>query len=230
MNKMKRFKILFNQKISGCIIISWILLIGFTPFNVSAALVTATDVNFGTDSLTRDTVTGLDWLDITYTTGRTYVDIAGKFEVGEEFDGYSYATISQVIALVNDNTDFTPDAAASGTGTTDTSGGDVLSALVGLLGPTFTNATSTRVFGLTALLGTGKSRIIGLINNYSSADRVWNGTEIDQTDSPDQWTGSYLVKASVPEPSLAILLGVSLIGLVGVGAVRKIKQKKVANS
>ncbi len=36
---------------------------------------------------------------------------------------------------------------------------------------------------------------------------------------------------SVPEPSLGLLLGISLIGLVGVGAVRKIKQKKaVANT
>ncbi len=35
---------------------------------------------------------------------------------------------------------------------------------------------------------------------------------------------------SVPEPSLGLLLGISLIGLVGAGAVRKIKQKKVANT
>ncbi len=35
---------------------------------------------------------------------------------------------------------------------------------------------------------------------------------------------------SVPEPSLGLLLGISLVGLVGVGAVRKIKRKKVANT
>ncbi len=35
---------------------------------------------------------------------------------------------------------------------------------------------------------------------------------------------------AVPEPSLGLLLGISLIGLVGVGVVRKIKQMKVANS
>ncbi len=34
----------------------------------------------------------------------------------------------------------------------------------------------------------------------------------------------------VPEPSLGLLLGISLIGLVGAGAVRKIKRRKVANS
>ncbi len=31
----------------------------------------------------------------------------------------------------------------------------------------------------------------------------------------------------VPEPSLGLLLGISLVGLVGAGAVRKIRQKAV---
>ncbi len=36
--------------------------------------------------------------------------------------------------------------------------------------------------------------------------------------------------ASVPEPNLGLLLGISLVGLVGTGAVRKIKQSKIANT
>ncbi len=35
--------------------------------------------------------------------------------------------------------------------------------------------------------------------------------------------------SNVPEPSLGLLLGISLVGLVGAGAVRKIKQKEAAN-
>ncbi len=35
---------------------------------------------------------------------------------------------------------------------------------------------------------------------------------------------------TVPEPSIKILLFVSLIGLVGAGTVRKIRMRKVANS
>ncbi|GAX60604.1 prenyltransferase/squalene oxidase [Candidatus Scalindua japonica] len=40
----------------------------------------------------------------------------------------------------------------------------------------------------------------------------------------------WALSASVPEPSLDLLIGISLVGLVGVGAARKIKRKTVANS
>ncbi len=46
-----------------------------------------------------------------------------------------------------------------------------------------------------------------------------------------QTTGGPDLSSPVPEPSLGLLLGISLIGLVGAGTVRKIKQnKEVANS
>ncbi len=43
--------------------------------------------------------------------------------------------------------------------------------------------------------------------------------------------GRYVIgTAQVPEPNLGLLLGISLVGLVGTGAVRKIKQSKIANT
>ncbi len=125
----KRRKRLFGQNSPVLAMLCSIPLVGFLPLDASAALEAATDVSFGADALTRDTVTGLDWLDVTSSTGRSVVDISGRFGVGQEFEGYRYATITEVLALVNDNTAFTPPAVASGTGTTDTSGGDVLSVL-----------------------------------------------------------------------------------------------------
>ncbi|MCP4004353.1 MAG: hypothetical protein GY725_09170 [bacterium] len=97
-----------------------VLMAGLLPLPAFAVLETATDINFGANSLTRDTATGLDWLDVPYSTGRAYTDISGKFGAGQEFEGYRFATISEVITLVNDNTAFTPPAAASGFGVTDT--------------------------------------------------------------------------------------------------------------
>ncbi|GAX59366.1 hypothetical protein SCALIN_C03_0023 [Candidatus Scalindua japonica] len=70
--------------------------------------------------------------------------------------------------------------------------------------------------------------------DLSSSGLNWNGTE--SLSFEDFWPAGGAIShveifgsVSVPEPSLELLLGLSLIGLVGVGAVRKIKQKKVAS-
>ncbi len=65
--------------------------------------------------------------------------------------------------------------------------------------------------------------IIDEIGNYSNSRTgisPWIDNLVVVTDESHQ----------VPEPSLGLLLGMSLIGLVGVGTVRKIKQKKIANT
>ncbi len=41
-------------------------------------------------------------------------------------------------------------------------------------------------------------------------------------------TGEIIV--TVPEPSLELLLGISVVGFIGIGAVRKIRQKAVIQS
>ncbi|ARN74886.1 hypothetical protein [Oceanicoccus sagamiensis] len=50
-------------------------------------------------SITRDTSTGLDWLDLTETNGRSYVDVSGKLGEGQEFDGWRYASVDEAQAL-----------------------------------------------------------------------------------------------------------------------------------
>ncbi len=49
-------------------------------------------------------------------------------------------------------------------------------------------------------------------------------------DHPGTFLSGGIVPVAVPEPTLGILLGISLTGLIGVGVVRKIRQKKVANT
>lgn len=58
----------------------------------------ATIVDLG--NITRDTSTGLDWLDLTETAGRSYSDISSKFGSGLEFDGWRYANYNEFLSLM----------------------------------------------------------------------------------------------------------------------------------
>ena len=49
--------------------------------------------------ITRDTVTGLEWLDVTQTANRSFNEISTKFGVGQEFAGFRYATVEEVTVL-----------------------------------------------------------------------------------------------------------------------------------
>lgn len=50
-------------------------------------------------NITRDTSTGLEWLDLTETVGRSHIDISQNLLPGEEFAGWRYATESEVQVL-----------------------------------------------------------------------------------------------------------------------------------
>ena len=53
-------------------------------------------------SITYDPNTGLQWLDLTQTTLRSYDDVASQLGIGGAFYGYRYATASEVSALFTD--------------------------------------------------------------------------------------------------------------------------------
>ena len=50
-------------------------------------------------NITRDTTTGLDWLDLTETANRTYLDVFSNFSVGGNLDGWRYASRLEVYEL-----------------------------------------------------------------------------------------------------------------------------------
>lgn len=56
--------------------------------------------NDTTKVLTDGNANGLSWLNLNQTRGRSYTDISSKLGVGQEFDGYRYATGLEVAALV----------------------------------------------------------------------------------------------------------------------------------
>jgi len=64
-----------------------------------AVLISVDDPIFGVDSITRDTVTGLDWLDVTASLGRSFHDVNNEFGPGGDFEGWRYAIESELVTL-----------------------------------------------------------------------------------------------------------------------------------
>lgn len=84
-----------------------------------AALVLVDDVAFGTDAVVQDTASGLEWLRLDFSYGKTYAHVASQLGAGGEFEGWRIASRSDLTTwlgapngLVQDDTDAAAVAAA----------------------------------------------------------------------------------------------------------------------
>lgn len=64
--------------------------------NASAAIVSVDWKTAGDNLITRDTSSGLEWLDLTQTANLSFNDVTAQLGVGDTFEGWSYATGAQV--------------------------------------------------------------------------------------------------------------------------------------
>ena len=72
------------------------------PANVARGALLSVDWQVaGDDLITRDTTSGLDWLDVTETGNRSYDDVSSQLGAGAEFAGFRYATQAEVTDLFN---------------------------------------------------------------------------------------------------------------------------------
>ena len=101
---------------------------------LNAQLTTGNDAVFGNDSITIDPTSGLDWLDLTFSIGRSYADVGTQFGVGGEFEGWRYATQADLTVLFLSSAGIT----ALGTETPASSNLIALQDLLGLTGATGT--------------------------------------------------------------------------------------------
>src|SRR5262249_53397504 len=62
-----------------------------------AALISLDDTHFGPASVTRDTQTGLDWLDMTATTGRSFEEV--QTALATDYIGFRFATRPEIRSL-----------------------------------------------------------------------------------------------------------------------------------
>ena len=187
-----------------------ILLVG--PGTAGAVLIEVDLFAAGDKLLTRDTATGLDWLDLTQTVGLSYTAVAGGAG-GWTALGFGFASVTQVATLfANAGLDTGPGTEGvflasqvpgvtlllGSLGTTDTTFGqgwaetDPLSGFV--RGPLYVLGTSDAAYGC----------ITGGCLRTKGVD--------DASDA----VGSWLIRpAQVPEPSTLALLAVGVAGLAG---------------
>lgn len=162
----------------------------------------------GDGLITRDTDTGLDWLDLNVTLNLSYDEVIADIGVGLPA-GFRYATESEVVALfagagvpVPSNTDFAayPNAIA----------------LMDLLGCTgFLCETSTEF-----ITGTMELDVFDPLNaialqvliNHTQSNVNSTILPLNPKDSGLSESGSFLVRV-IPEPGAASLFGLGLLGL-----------------
>jgi len=188
--------------------------------NANAAIIDNT-------TYTTDTASGLDWLDLTETVGRTYDDISSKFGSGQEFDGWRYATLLEVTSFWNafgGNDSYYNTVSTQNNGLTDTvsplwgyTNCDVATCDSGLryswaiTANTLTvSGTHGSVFLSDYAVDTDEVKLtFGAINDTASSINI----------------GHALVRgealSAVPVPAAAWLFGSGLLGLIGVARRKK---------
>ncbi len=197
---------------------------------------------------TADTATGLDWLDVTLSQGRSYDDVANQFGSGGDFEGWGFATTAQFVTLLVNATGLSTTEIANPLGYV-LSNSDKAHDIVTLLGNTCVDPACTSswdiryTYGWVKLPsdghqgdGYGETAIIfdyhDFINGWGQDPRTVYGYGPDYpgdgrhspTSAESTNLGSFLIRTStVPIPAAVWLFGSSLLGLIGFS-----KRKKIA--
>lgn len=107
-----------------------------------AALVSQSDASWGVDSITLDDITGLQWLDLNLSTNISYNAMLTEQGSGGLYDGFRYATASEVETLFNDAG--VPDVNSSTLANTAPA-----LALINIMGATRNFRGAIEIFGIT---------------------------------------------------------------------------------
>jgi len=181
----------------------------------------------GDNLLTIDTASGLEWLDVPVVLNRSYIDVSSQFGIGGDFEGFRYATVSEVGDLFqNAGLTLTPPEG------TYTGEGLLVEALQNLVGITVVSTPQLNTFGMTS-----DSAALCDEPDIGCVDGAWllrdtsdlsltisaaGGFSIQIDQAADHFS-SWLVRdtAVVPIPPAVWLFGSGLLGLVGMARRKK---------
>jgi hypothetical protein len=128
-----------------------------------ATLISVDDVVFGADSITQDTASGLEWLDLTQTVGYSYNQVTSRLTT-TAFAGWQIATRQQTDAFILDAGPYLGDVAFANSvpGFAPT-----LGLLTSLLGNTYSHIPST--FGFAGFIADNSGGNQSVLTMYNSA-------------------------------------------------------------
>ena len=219
-----------KRKAVLCAALLFACLFSFSTSSVHASSLISGDSEFGPDTVTIDTTTGLEWLDWTVTTDISYNDMVLLLAPGQIYDGWRHATNEEVAELFSDYglqhiDDYQPNTTPPVDG------------LIDLIGETLTSWVGTPgSLAFTATPFDYGYLFIGVLDQDGGlASPGYASTHLNVSDPASYGAsmGNALVRLSqstVPEPSTLALLLIGGVGLCAYGARRKSRGNKPAAS